>query len=106
VHIDEGSIGTIKEPMMHYTYPTVSSHIEKMNTYSELGALEASKKGRSSNPVSAVLRGLAKFIKMYVLKLGLLDGTEGFVLCVNSAYGVYLKYLKLWRLNKETPDEN
>lgn len=106
VQILEGSIGKIKEPMMHYTYPSVTSHIEKMNTYSELGAGEIAQKGYSSNPVSAVLRGLVKFIKMYILKLGLLDGTEGFVLCVNSAYGVYLKYLKLWKLNKEITDEN
>jgi glycosyltransferase involved in cell wall biosynthesis len=106
VQIQSGTIGVISEPMMHYTYPSVSSHLNKMNTYSELGASEKAKKGHASNPFSAVLRGLAKFVKMYVLKLGFLDGLTGFVLCLNSAYGVYLKYIKLWMINKSTADEN
>ncbi|MFA7122627.1 MAG: glycosyltransferase family 2 protein [Candidatus Delongbacteria bacterium] len=97
VQIQSGTIGVISDPMIHYTYPTISSHIDKMNTYSDLGAAEMAKKGHASNPVSAVLRGLAKFVKMYILKLGFLDGKTGFVLCVNSAYGVYLKYLKMWK---------
>jgi (heptosyl)LPS beta-1,4-glucosyltransferase len=38
---------------------------------------------------------------MYLLKLGFLDGKEGFVLATMSAFGVFLKYTKLWKLNKK-----
>lgn len=95
-----GMVGRIEEPMFHYTYPTVHSHIEKMNRYSELGLESLARKKKTASIGSAVLRGLAKFIKMYVLQQGFLDGKIGFVLCYNSAFGVYLKYLKLWEKNR------
>ncbi|HEX9971690.1 MAG TPA: glycosyltransferase family 2 protein [bacterium] len=95
-----GTVGRIEEPMFHYTYPTVQSHIEKMNRYSELGLELLTKKKKTASIGSAVVRGLAKFIKMYFLQRGFLDGKIGFVLCYNSAFGVYLKYLKLWEKNR------
>ena len=55
-----------------------------------------SEQGRSSSLVSAFLRGVAKFLKMYLFQAGFLDGRVGLVLAYNSAFGVYLKYLKLW----------
>ncbi|HTY08362.1 MAG TPA: glycosyltransferase family 2 protein, partial [Candidatus Edwardsbacteria bacterium] len=36
------------------------------------------------------------FLKMYVLKLGFLDGREGLLLSALSGYYVLVKYLKLW----------
>ncbi len=92
-----GLVGTLDAPLLHYTYPTVASHIERMNEYSELGAVHLLGQGRSSSIASAVVRGIAKFLKMYVLQAGFLDGRAGFVLSYNSAFGVYLKYLKLWK---------
>ena len=95
-----GTVGRIEEPMFHYTYPTVQSHIEKMNRYSELGLELLTKKKKTASIGSSVVRGLAKFFKMYFLQRGFLDGKIGFVLCYNSAFGVYLKYLKLWEKNR------
>ena len=96
----DGEVGRIAEPMFHYTYPTIQSHIEKMDRYTELGVEQLIKKGKSSSILMAILRGIAKFIKMYLLQRGFLDGKIGFVLCYNSAFGVYLKYLKLWEKNR------
>jgi glycosyltransferase involved in cell wall biosynthesis len=91
--------GKINTHMCHYTYPTISSHLEKIGSYSGLGAQQLVEKGKKTNPVFAGFRGLGKFIKMYLLKLGFLDGKEGFILAVVSAFGVTLKYLQLWELN-------
>ncbi len=95
--------GKISSHMRHYTYPTISSHFEKIGSYSGLGAKQLLEKGKKTNPVFASLRGLGRFIKMYLLKLGFLDGKEGFILAVISSFGVTLKYLQLWELN---PREN
>jgi glycosyltransferase involved in cell wall biosynthesis len=92
-----GPLGTLEAPLLHYTYPTIESHVERMNRYSELCAQELLGRGGSCLIPSAVLRGMAKFLKMYVLQTGFLDGGAGFVLSYNSAVGVYLKYLKLWK---------
>jgi len=90
--------GIINAHMHHYTYPSISSHFAKIESYSELGAKQLLKKGKKANLVSACSHGVMKFIKMYLLKLGFLDGKEGFVLAVISSFGVSLKYLRLWEL--------
>lgn len=95
--IIDGHRGKINEYILHYTYPTIESHIAKMNRYSEISANDLLEKGKSYSPIISVLLGVNKFLKMYLLKLGFLDGSVGFTLCFNSAYGVYLKYIKTWR---------
>jgi glycosyltransferase involved in cell wall biosynthesis len=100
-----GGTGQIEDPLIHYTYPTVESHIRKLNRYAELGAQELFDAGKTSSVTSAVMRGLAKFIKMYFVRMGFLDGKVGLVLAENSAFGVYLKYLKLWEKQRNADPE-
>ncbi len=95
--IIEGPKGTFTEAMFHYTYPTIQSHIDKMQRYSELGAEALFQKSVRHAILFAVLSGWYKFFRMYILQAGFLDGKIGFVLAKNSAFGVYLKYLKLWQ---------
>ena len=92
----DGKIARIQEPILHFTYPTLHSHIRKMAFYAELSAGRKLREGKGSGIVRAVVLGVLKFIKMYFLQLGFLDGEIGFLLCFNSAYGVYLKYMILW----------
>jgi len=95
-----GEVGKIEAPIYHYSYPTIQSHIQKMDNYSELGADQLSKQGKSASFGGTLLRGLAKFIKMYFFQKGFLDGKIGVIISYNSAFGVYLKYLKLWSIRK------
>ena len=90
----------IQEALLHYTYPTIESHIKKMSHYSSLGAQILYEKGKRATLPGAILKGAFKFLKMYFFQLGFLDGKNGLVLSINSAYGVYLKYLKLWQMTK------
>ncbi len=95
-----GDIGLLNHPMMHYTYPDLNSHFCKMKRYAELGADVLYQRNRMTTPAMALLRGISKFLKMYILQLGFLDGRNGFLLSINSGWGVYLKYLLLWEKNK------
>ncbi|APF18572.1 glycosyl transferase family 2 [Caldithrix abyssi DSM 13497] len=88
-----GQVQYIQEPLLHYTYPTISSHIQKMDRYTNLTVGEHAQK---ATILGSVARAFFKFLKMYFLKGGFLDGRIGFVLCFNSAFGIYLKYIKLW----------
>ena len=88
----------IEAPLFHYTYPTIESHINKINRYSDLSAEELIKKNKHYSVISSVFFGINKFLKMYLLKRGFLDGMPGLILCINSAYGVYLKYIKTCKL--------
>ncbi len=89
-----GKVERIEDSFNHYSYPTISEHIRKMDLYTA-GAARAQEQKRQTI-VECFLRALFRFFRMYVLHLGFLDGRVGLVLCFNSAFGVYLKYIKRW----------
>jgi len=95
----EGKMGIIEEPLLHFTYPTIESHIRKMNRYTTIAAEAMFAKGKKVSIFGALVRAKLKFLKMYIIRAGFLDGWAGLILALNSAYGVFLKYLKLWKLN-------
>ena len=100
VRISAAKKNYIESCLLHYTCPTIEFHLQKINLYSTLGAQHLFEKGRRSSMPAAIIRGKIKFLKMYILQGGFLDGVAGLILALNSAYGVYLKYLKLWKMTK------
>lgn len=88
-----GPPALIKEHIFHYTYPNLKGYLEKMVKYAELGAEQNYNRGKRSNLFNAIVSAKLKFIKMYFLRLGILDGKNGLILAINSAYGVFLKHL-------------
>lgn len=96
----KGKRGTIEESFTHYSYPTIQSHLDKINLYSELGADSLFEQGKKSSVGVAIFYGFIKFIKTYFVKLGILDGVNGLILSINSSYGIFLKYIKLWAKHK------
>jgi glycosyltransferase involved in cell wall biosynthesis len=92
--IIKGRTALINEPLLHYTYPTISSHVAKMNRYTDLSLIKLNKR---YSIFSALFFGINKFLKMYFLQKGFLDGKVGMLLSINSAYGIFLKYIKTWQ---------
>jgi glycosyltransferase involved in cell wall biosynthesis len=90
-----GPVGALHNPIEHYTYRTVSDYVRKMQTYSTLAAREIRKKGRPGI-ASLLLKPCFTFFKMYVLRLGFLDGMHGIVLAALYGYYTFLKYAKAW----------
>jgi hypothetical protein len=73
-----------------------------MNRFSEIAARAAFEGGRRSNVfIDIMLNPMLTFFKKYFLKLGILDGYEGFLISINTAYGKFLKYIKLRELDKK-----
>lgn len=91
----EGSVGHLQEPMIHYSYRDLDSVIEKMNRYSAGSAIDLHRRGRKASLGSAIGHGLWAFFRTYVVKLGILDGAEGFMVAVVNAETSYYKHLKL-----------
>ena len=56
--------------------------------------------GRRARLTDLTVRPLARFLKMYVIRLGFLDGYHGAVLCGLSAFHVFTKYAKLWNIDR------
>ena len=99
--MEKGStVAHLKGDILHYSYYTLSDHINQMNKFSEISAQEYYKLGRKSNIVKILFSPLIKFMKDYFLNLGILDGYTGFVISRVSAHASFLKYMKLLQLYK------
>lgn len=93
--------GRLKNPMVHDAYPTLSSYMTHMNSYSLAGAKAAVANGyRGFSILDIVLRPMATFIYNYFFRLGFLDGREGLLLHLYHAVYVSNKYAKVWELTK------
>lgn len=96
----DGKIGNLKNDLDHFTDPDIHHYLEKFNRYTTLAAQELKEKNKSISIFGLFFRPFFMFIKMYFLKLGFLDGIQGFILsCFSSAY-VFTKYSKLWELKR------
>jgi glycosyltransferase involved in cell wall biosynthesis len=95
-YLDRGSTRKfLKGDIMHYSYYTVSEHLEQMNAFSTILARSYFERGRRVYFFSILLHPLWRFLKDFFLKTGFLDGYYGFIVSVNSAHEVFMKYVKL-----------
>ena len=76
----------------------LEQYFEKFNRYTTISAKEEFSKGTKVGIVKLFVKPVAAFVKHYIIKLGFLDGTAGFVLSVLSAKAVFVKYSKLMEL--------
>lgn len=102
-----GPTRTLKNALVHNAYPTLRCYIDHMNSYSSSGAEVAVAKGRRAfNLLNIVVRPKLTFIYNYFLRLGFLDGREGFLLHVYHAVYVSWKYAKAWELARSEADRH
>ena len=91
-----GEQGQLTSDLLHYTDPSLAHYFEKFNKYTSLAAEELVDGHRSFGVSMITVRPIWTFVRMYILKLGFLDGLPGFILCVLSSCYVFTKYAKLW----------
>lgn len=102
----EGKVGTLKNDLNHYTDPNIQHYFNKFNNYTSLAAEELFRKGKNFSLFDLLLRPLFLFLKMYIFRLGFLDGLQGLILAFFSSFYVFTKYAKLWELNRKKNDRN
>ncbi|AHM60220.1 glycosyltransferase [Flammeovirgaceae bacterium 311] len=96
-----GKTGSLKQPLLHYTYKSLESFLDKHNNYSRASAKDLAADGKNINYYHLMIKPAFRFFRSYILKLGLLDGKEGlFIACLNG-WNVYMRHTIAWRLQKE-----
>lgn len=96
--IVNGSTGRLRSPIMHEAITDLDQMLTKMNLYSTASAQMFYRSGRRASLFTALVHGGWAFFRTYVLRLGFLDGREGFMLAVANAEGSYYRYVKLMLL--------
>lgn len=94
----DGPVKTLTAPLYHYTYDDLSDHLETVNRFSAISAKAKFDAGYRFSWGDFIIRPAFRFFKGYFLKLGFLDGRRGFLIALISAFGVAVKYAKVWEL--------
>jgi glycosyltransferase involved in cell wall biosynthesis len=92
----DGRVVRLSEPLIHHPVRRIEDALERVNSYSTAGAEMIIQSGRRVSFASGIWHGLWSFFRAYVLRLGFLDGREGFLLAVANAEGTYYRYMKAW----------
>jgi glycosyltransferase involved in cell wall biosynthesis len=92
----DGRSGRLSGHLEHRSYRDVADFLERANRYSTLAAEEWIASGRGVGPADLTLRPLGRFLSMYVVHAGFLDGWRGFLLAVLYAYYVAMRSAKAW----------
>jgi glycosyltransferase involved in cell wall biosynthesis len=99
-----GPVRELGGDILHHTYRSVSDHLRQIDLFTTISSRELAAKGRSPRLTDLLVRPIWKFLRMYVLKAGFLDGRAGFVVAVLGGYYVFLKYAKHWELTRVRRD--
>lgn len=92
----------LKGDIMHHAYETEEQHRKKNEKYSTLSAQSMMQKGRRISRLNLFTNPAWAFLHSYLLKLGMLDGVNGFRIARNIAWLNYLKNSKLLALQKQS----
>ncbi|MBA4392093.1 MAG: glycosyltransferase family 2 protein [Desulfobacca sp.] len=90
-----GQCGTLKAPLEHFTYHSISDYLKRMDRYSELSAKQYLTEGKKVSWPEILFRTKYTFFKMYILQRGFLDGANGLTLAGLYSYYTFTKYAKL-----------
>jgi len=98
----KGEIGKLKNPLLHYSHPTLSEFIEHINNFSTLHARVLLKEGVKPSLFRIIANPLGKFIQNYLFRLGFLDGTPGIIVALMMSFHSFLARAKLYQLWKKS----
>ncbi len=85
-------VGFLEGDLIHYTMNNIQEHKEKTKHYAQIKSQEKQQQHKIILLFKLLFNPIFIFIKMYIIKLGILDGWRGFSIARISAWGEYLIY--------------
>lgn len=95
-----GKVGLLPGNLVHKTYSGVADYLKRMDRYSTLAAEELVKAGKRPGLLHLLYKPFFTFWKMYLLKLGFLEGYTGFLLSMLYSHYTFYKYGKAIEMNR------
>lgn len=91
-----GRVERMKSDLLHFPYEgSISGLMRKVDAFSSLLAEDMYDGGKRYHLAHLIARPVAKFMEVYFLKLGFLDGLPGLIVAVMSAFTMFARYSKL-----------
>lgn len=95
VEVDTKNVIKLTGDIYHYSFDTISDHLQTIDKFTEIGALEIVKKGKQVTMVTPFAHASWTFIRIYILRRGFLDGFAGIMVAFLSFMHVFVKYCKV-----------
>ncbi len=96
----QGQGVSLKSDLIHHSFQDLADHAKTCNAFSSISALEKFNRGKNYSLFRMLVKPPIKFLEMYLLKHGFLDGTAGLIVAITSAYASFLREAKLFELDR------
>ncbi len=96
IHLD--NTGTLNSFFDHYTVSSIGEWVNKINRYTSYKAQDKFDKGLRAPVIHMIVRPPVRFIKDYIIRLGILDGWRGFLIAGLSAFAEMVMSAKVVQL--------
>ncbi len=93
-------IRQLRHSLLHNSTANMREYKVKFNQYLSLEIAYIKQTGRKISAFDLILRPPAKFIILYVFKLGFLDGQAGLKVAVLATYYDFMKFFKGWKISR------
>jgi len=93
-----GRTECLNNPLHHLPHQSIPEFLSEINHYTTLRSEELFKQNKKTNIALIIIYPVAKFIHIYFLKLGILDGIPGLISALMMSFHSFLVRSKLWLL--------
>jgi hypothetical protein len=101
----QGPTARLQGELLHHPYESIADHLTTIDTYTTLAAEELFALGRRSSWGRIAVHPPLAFVRNYILRFGIRQGTPGLVVSTLNSYYVFLKFAKLWELQRKAGQE-
>lgn len=98
VALNAGKPGQLRGELLHYSFRDLRDQIDRINAYTTLGARQMHEAGRRAGAFQLLVHPPAAFLRNYILRRGIMDGSVGLTISMLQAWSVFLKFAKLREL--------
>jgi len=99
--VAQGKMGTLKNPMIHFTFSSFDDYLNKINIYTSLKAQELYKKRKRVGAWTIFSHTVSAFFAFFIFRRGFKDGVYGLIISLLHSVSTMMNYIKLWELQNK-----
>lgn len=96
----KGKTKRLYAPFKHYSETSIQSKLDKINQYSALAAQQKYENGKRCSGFRLIFYPVFYFFRQYFVRRQVFNGFAGLIKATLNSYYAYLKYAKLYELQK------
>lgn len=103
---DSRRLGKLRHSLLHFSTRSYDQYFEKYVKYTQWGAQDQWERGRRTSFNGLLIRPFFRFLQLYVLRLGFLDGMAGVQVCMLQSFFItFMKQARLWEMEQLAADQ-